>query len=354
MDTDLRNTGGSNLPGDDEEVALRLLERLVTGEGSPADEAALAAWIGENPKRQRMIDRLRARWGAVPEAHDADAGWARMARHLRPATPEAQPDRGPAMHPGTRQFSVALAPRRSRVRTAVAAGMAAAVAAVAFWLGQLPGRTSEPIAPAVYATTIGQRTDVRLADGTRVLIAPESRVRLAADYGAQRRDVYVEGEAYFEVVHDSTRPFTVFAANTSTRDIGTAFTVRSYAEERAVRVVVTEGEVVMSGAGSLTAGDVGRLTAEGDVSVRRGVNVDALVSWTRGELMFEDAPLGQVLQDLRRWYGVEVRVADSALATLPFTGSLHDATPAQGVALVAATLGLGVTRDGAHTVLHKR
>jgi transmembrane sensor len=232
--------------------------------------------------------------------------------------------------------------------------VAAAVAVLAFWVGGLPRSTAKSDLSHVYATSVGQRADVRLPDGTRMLVAPESRVRRAADFGIQRRDVHVEGEAYFEVVHDSTRPFTVFAANTSTRDIGTVFAVRNYADEGVVRVVVAEGKVVMSGAGPLAAGDVGRLTAEGVASVRHGANAAALVGWTHGELAFEDAPLSQVLQDLRRWYGVDARVADPALGTLPFTGSLRGVPSAQGIELVAATLGLRLVRDGAQVVLSKR
>lgn len=356
MDSDARYAWGSNAPGDDEAYALRLLERLVAGDGSPADEAALAAWIGSNTKRQRIIDRVRVQWGVMPEAHDADAGWMRVARHLRPveATSDATSDSVPVAHRPSRPLTLVPPARRSPFRAVAAAAAAAMIATVAFRLGTSPRPVAEAGAPRVYATSTGQRADAYLPDGTHVVIAPESRVRVAADFGAQRRDVYVEGEAYFEVVHDSTRPFTVFAANTSTLDIGTAFAVRSYAEERVVRVVVTEGKVVMSGAGPLVAGDVGLLTEEGKASVRRRVDAAALVGWTRGELVFEDAPLAQVLQDLRRWYGIDMRAADSTVAALPFTGSLRNTSPAEGLALIAATLGLRVTRDGALTVLRQQ
>jgi transmembrane sensor len=112
-----------------------------------------------------------------------------------------------------------------------------------------------------------------------------------------------------------------------------------------VRVVVREGAVALSGVGRLDAGDMGRLHAEGGATVERGVDVDALLGWLEGGLAFEDVPLGQVLQDLQRWYGVDVRLADSALASLPFTGSLSGLPPRAAVELVGATLGLRVRRD---------
>jgi transmembrane sensor len=176
-------------------------------------------------------------------------------------------------------------------------------------------------------------------------------VRVAADFGASRRDVYLDGEGYFEVVHDETRPFTVYAGNTSVRDIGTAFSVRSYAADSAVQVVVREGEVAVAGVGRLRAGDIGRVSITGEVSVRRAVDVEPHLAWTSGRLTYTDAPLADVLADLRRWYGADVELADTAIMHLPFTGTLADTAPDEAVAQLAATMGLLVQVDGKHIVL---
>jgi transmembrane sensor len=242
--------------------------------------------------------------------------------------------------------------RRSWVLRGVVAASAAAMAVATFQWGWSPAPPAQAAA-RVYITEAAQRAELRLSDGTAVTLAPESRIRVAADFGTQRRDVYLEGEAYFDVVHDTTRPFTVFAANASVRDIGTAFAVRSYSDDRAVRVVVSDGSVAMSGAGLLTAGDVGRLTADGRTTVRHGTDVEVLLGWVHGRLAFEDAPLAQVLSDLRRWYGVRAEVADSSLARLPFTGSLAGAAPSSAVDLVAATFGLRVRQENGRTLLER-
>ena len=232
------------------------------------------------------------------------------------------------------------------VPAAVAVGVAAVVV--------LDARRAEvPLPPRVYETTEAQRAELVLSDGTRVRIAPASRLRIAADYGDERRDVWLDGQAYFDVVHDARRPFTVYAGNASARDLGTTFAVRSYAEDRAVQVVVREGVVALSGVGRLVAGDVGRLTAEGAASVRRGADVEEMLGWLDGRHAFTDTPLDQVLLTLHRWYGVEVRLADSALATLPFTGTLDEVPPRAAIDLVAATLGLRVRHEGAALVLEK-
>jgi len=335
----------------DLEAILRLLERCLVGEASATDEAALAQWIAARPERQGLVDALRAQWGAVPATHDVEAAWARMAQHIRRAPSDSETDAQRLPRRAAPRFASRLgAPRRSPLQIAVAACAAAIIGVVAFRAVRSPHALPEP----VYTTAARQRADIHLSDGTRILLAPESRLRLAADFGKERRDVYVAGEAYLEVVHDSTRPFTVFAANASVRDIGTAFTVRSYSEDRAVRVAVRRGAVALSGAGPLAAGDVGYLTADGKASVRHHANIAALLGWVEGRLVFEDAPLRQVLEDLRRWYGVDAGVADSLLAGLPFTGSLHDVSPPDAIAIVAATLGLRVRHVNTHVVLERQ
>jgi transmembrane sensor len=316
-----------------------LLSRYQGGTCTPEESQHVAQWLAESPDHAALLRALPV-IGTIgdrtmpPEAREAFAA----ALRRRPAI-------------GARRFTV---PRRPRWFAVGAAAAAAVIGAIGLRVATHVTKPSRSDAPRIYRTAVAQRGELRLPDGTHLTVAPESRVRLAADFGVQRRDVYLEGEAYFEVVHDSTRPFTVFTANASTRDLGTAFAIRGYPDERTVRVVVREGRVEMSGAGLLRAGDVARLAPDGEATVRHHANVDALLGWTKGELAFQDAPLDQVLHDLRRWYGLDAQLSDSSLAVLPFTGSLRGLAPDRAVQVVASTLGLRVRQDGSHAVLVRR
>jgi transmembrane sensor len=203
----------------------------------------------------------------------------------------------------------------------------------------------------VYVTAPRERAELLLSDGTRIRLAPASQLRVAADFGIDRRDVYLDGLAYFDVSHDPRRPFTVFARNASTLDLGTQFVVRAYAEDSAVQVVVRSGAVVLSGVGPLRSGEVGQLDHDGAARRWRGASVDSALGWLDGRLAYRDAPLGRVLQDIRRWYGVDARVADPSLAALPFSGVLTEKSSGAVIDRVAATLGLRVRRDRSRIVL---
>lgn len=328
------------------ELDAELLERYLTGRCSLQESAAVRRYLMKNPQVEQALEGyLHALAGADgrPAPPEMEASWATLRDRLRAedaARPlRVVPAKASPLFPSTR--------RGLRWVAAVAGLGIAAGGALMIRSGERAAVETPTVASRTYATPVRERAEFRLPDGTRVRLAPASRLRVAADFGVTRRDVYLdEGEAYFDVVHNSPRPFTVFAANSSVRDIGTAFAVRSLAAEARVRVVVREGVVALSGAGLLKAGDVGRLAANGTVSVQRNVRTDALLAWVDGRLAFEDAPLAEVVADLSRWHGVEVRLADSTLKQLLFTGDLHDAGATQGIETVAATLGLNVTHEG--------
>ncbi|MBV9880846.1 MAG: FecR domain-containing protein [Gemmatirosa sp.] len=329
-----------------------LLARYLAGECAEAETAVVRRYLMAHPEEARALARFVRRLdgedvrGAAPEAA---ASWQTMRERLRAS----------AAAPGSQVVRHAAPPAVVPVRSGVwrrLAGLAASAGAAAA-LGIGYGRTHRAPAvaagPRTYATVAGERAELRLVDGTRVRIGPRSRLRVASDYGAERRDVYLEGEAYFDVRHDVRRPFTVFAGNASARDLGTAFAVRSYAEDGAVQVVVRSGTVALSGVGTLGAGDVGRLSADGRSSLRHAGDVAPMLGWLDGRLAFDDARLDRVLVDLRRWYDLDVRLDDSSLAALPFTGTIAEASPDDAVALVAVTLGLRARREGAAIVLER-
>jgi len=211
-----------------------------------------------------------------------------------------------------------------------------------------------------YATTAAQRMVVRLQDGTQVTLAPKSRVRYAADYGRERRELYLDGEAYFQVTPDSQRPLRVHTAASVTEDLGTAFVVRAYADQVATEVVVAEGRVALWRADTtaasrpallLGARDLGRLEQGGGATVRRGVDLARQLAWTRGVLSFDGTPLGEVVRTLERWYNVEIRVADSALAARRLTATFQNESIDLVLQRIALTVGLRVERADGSVIL---
>jgi transmembrane sensor len=210
----------------------------------------------------------------------------------------------------------------------------------------LGGAGEEGAQAREFTSAIGSRTTVVLRDGTHLVLGPASRLVVPADFDDGRRVVDLDGEAIFTVVHDPARPFVVRAGGAQLQDVGTQFDVRAYSDDRAVQVAVADGQVDVVGrsqAQPLRAGDVATI-ADTVVAVAHGVDIAALTAWTRGELVFRDTPLRQVMADVGRWYGLEVRLADPAQGERHrMTARFSNASAAEALRSIAAVAGMTYT-----------
>jgi ferric-dicitrate binding protein FerR (iron transport regulator) len=210
-------------------------------------------------------------------------------------------------------------------------------------------------------TTRGQRAEIGLDDGTRVVLGVDSRLEFPSDFGATRRDVYLDGTAYFHVVHDPQRPFAVHTVNAVTRDVGTQFVVRAYPGDLRTEVVVTEGSVAIGAPQSagehdtvLTRDERGVLTTGKAGVTVSAVDPAAYTAWMQGELVFRDAPLTAVLRELRRWYETDVELGDASLAALPMSAAFTAESFREAMATLTTVLPVRAVREGKKVVLYRK
>jgi transmembrane sensor len=337
-----------------------ILDRYLAGEASGSEAETVRDWLAADPSRAELLRDLRRLRDVLkqrPPSRGVDAAWATLSRELGIATKPNQPV------PHHRGFaSPARTWTSGRVAAAAAVILFAGGAATLWQLNRRDAGTQEAPPPRVYATQRAQRADLRLSDGTRVSLAPDSRLEVPHNFGRGSRIVTVQGEGNFDVVHDATKPFTVLAANAVVRDLGTRFDVRAYAQDADVRVVVSEGVVQLhhrdtttARAATLERGALGRLNAAGKTSVVQGVDVDRYLAWTRGTLTFERTPAAEAIGDVSRWYDEDVRLGDPALATYQVTASLANESFTQAIQIIAEALDARVERLGSsYWILPKR
>lgn len=325
----------------------------------------VTAWLAAHPEDAGVVQLVKDRSARLHTRADVAVDTERALAAVRArivredGAPALRVERGGLAAPD-RMGTSRAAPARSREprwgQRLIGFAAAAGLAAVAFT--QFRDRAPATALPREYRTAIGQRDSISLPDGSTVVLAPGSRLTLAADYGVGARALVLEGAAYFDVKHDDAHPFVVSAAAATIRDIGTAFTVKT-AANGSVAVHVTHGIVEMAvappanggttpaapAAAELRAGDRGVLAA-GTVTVSRGVVTADDVAWTRGQLSYRDASLAEVQADLQRWYGLDLRVTDSSLARRTLTASFRGDSVAQVVRVIALALGADLVQRG--------
>lgn len=329
-------------------IDIELLDRYLARAATPDEIATVEAWIAKRPENAQALQTFRTQFGLTngePPPSDANTVWTRIASRLD-ATPGTAPIPLRILRPTPKPKRPWFIPS--------AIGLAASAAALVLYVRlDRPSAPSAPPPPKQYAATKGQRADLRLTDGTRVVLAPDSRLIVPAFYDSLDRTVILEGQAYFDVVHSDAKPFSVKAGTAFIRDIGTRFDVRAFQNESSVRVVVTQGKVQLGrsmapidSARLLVAGNLGRVRESGEVSVAQRVDTTRFVSWTRGVLVFDRTPVPEALAELSRWYDVDVQLADESLAKLTLTAMLRDQSLSEALNVVALSLGTTAERRG--------
>jgi hypothetical protein len=181
---------------------------------------------------------------------------------------------------------------------------------------------------AVYNQVIvppGRHTSLTLSDGTRLWLNASSRVVYPPVFTGEKREIYLEGEAYLEVTPSADRPFTVKTSRMEIQVKGTAFNISAYDGEATQTVVLVSGAVaVKTGkeSGLLTELTPNQLFRVTDSETQlRNVRVDNYISWKDGFYLYKDETLSLILKRLALYYGVTIRFSSEAGA-LQFTGKL--------------------------------
>ena len=295
-----------------------LLDRYLAGEAGADEIARLQAWAN-TPERVDVLTSLQQLRGGerfvdlTPEAIQR-ARTSVLARvteeHARGST--------------SNHSRTPVVPRHVAWPWMTVAGAALSLIVAMWWTNRPASRNASHNVPRVqYATGIGQRATVTLDDGTHVLLAPQSRLRVAADFGGATRTVSLTGEAYFTVARVTGAPFVVQTDHSTMRVLGTAFDVQAYPLDGAARVTVRSGKVAITSERdrahvvALTAG-MGALIPDSSGTIAVS-DMSRGALWVDGRMAFHDAPVTTVLAAMSRWYGYQFRVNDSTLAGVRLT-----------------------------------
>jgi len=332
MERDLTmSTDGSGDPTDP-----AMLLRYIEGRSPAGEREVVEAWLAADPARRAELARLERAWQLAAELPrleiDVDAHWERIRRELE--VPVEAPLGPSAPVPMSGRGSAEARKRWRPVRIAVRVGLLAAALAFALVsFDEVKSKLEAALEPPAqtYTTEPGQTGRMTLRDGSTVVLSGGSRLVVPGSYGRRAREVYLEGGAYFEVVHHPAKTFRVRTARMVVEDLGTRFTVLAYAHDAADQVAVVEGAVAVAASDSaeavvLNPRDVATVSAAGVVSARRGVSVDKYFSWIDGTVQFDQDYVADAARMIERHFGVRVQIADSALARRRFTGAVRAAT----------------------------
>lgn len=347
-----------------------LLSRNLSGEAMPGEREELMQQLQEQPVLMQQYEMMKRMWqGHAGRKESGPEETGRVSRILQLAAAEE------ALHDKDRkddnQHEITSAPPRvirrrawNSVygRVAIAAGVIAGLWALAHWYkdSRRGGSRSEIIAER------GSKTRTILPDGSTVWLNAGSRIRYEPGFNGPQREVTLQGEAFFDVVQQPSRPFIVHAGDLNIKVLGTAFNVKSYDEDPTVETTLIRGLVQISRPGDnkqapiylhphqkmvLTrkaADEPAAAPAPGvrtnapqshiieiDSSMKENERVET--SWVYNRLEFRGDSFGELARKLERWYNIDIHFEDEEARALTFNGSLENETVEQAfLALEAA------------------
>jgi len=308
-----------------EATAAKWLARQDAATLSGAEQAELDAWLNAATANRVSYLRLKAAWHRTDRLKAAEQLFDSAAVTASPA-PSLRWQRWPQW-------------------AAAASVIVGAFTALSFWW----------VAPPSYESMIGQINSVPLADGSQAILNTNSQISVVID-GEERSIELTRGEAFFDVAHDASRPFTVQAGHYAVVALGTQFSVRFVDDE--IRVSVLEGTVRIDSTDNrhqpvqLTAGQV-RDASDGVVVVTTpgADEVAERLAWREGWLIFRDRPLAEVAAEFQRYNDTTIVIADGETANLTVSGTFRTHNLAGFLRLLEQGFGVEVAHENRRVVL---
>lgn len=355
-----------------ESINWAQIASYFAGELSDEDKLKMQDWIEEDPVRNQEIELLRKMWeksGTFPSNLNEEISWNRLAKRIERSEIGVNSEVEFLPDQLARKDDNRVVVKR-RIRFFRRALLTAAVVVVVFMAGlfshqfmAFQSTIDDSVAQnRVFITQDGERATYQLADGSKIILHAGSRLEIPNDYNLTHRELYLEGEAFFETAHNPEKPFIVHSKNSFTRVIGTQFLIQSWPNdeesEEVVEVIVSEGRVIfgdnrLSGRESISREVVleknqrGTLRGEMSVVVDEVSDINWYISWKDGVLWFDNRELREVLPKLERWYDITFQITNPEIANRKITAEIDYTLPMSDVLQgMAMSLGLEIVKKG--------
>lgn len=278
------------------EWVLRLNEKP-----SEDEVAEWLRWCEADPRNLQAFEEMNADWRGIVSLRQ-DAAFAIV------KTPAGAGLQGPA-DAGRKRVS-----RRQFWKMAAVVACLSIAAGALLWNHDFGARH-------ISAGTENRTT--ALPDGSLMTLRAQAAVKVSFAESERRLEIVKDGEAYFKVKKDASRPFIVRAGDVTIRAIGTAFDVKHDAER--IRVVVEEGAVKVSTLTNhwmITAGQQFEYAQAGDRFALTSIEAERALRWRQGQFAYDKVPFAEVIQDINRYRERRIVIADPRIRAMPYTGTV--------------------------------
>ena len=314
----------------EEEKDIIILTKYIVGEANDEEKEFISKWLSEDLSHEALYIELKAAWHAsdfYENSHSIDV-W--KAYNLF---------RKKISNQKTKVFTLQF----SKLKVAASIALLISIGALLFFKIEKKHNNAPSFSQEI-AVPNGQQKKIILSDGTTVWLNSASTLKIDNDYGKKNRNVYLEGEGYFEVVHDKNLVFTISTKDYTVRDIGTEFNIKAYPADSIFETAVIDGKISVEG--KFTGNDKvstiflakngvlkiqhpsqsktsSTVKAAPIIVVKNSPNVNTYNYWKDDMLVFDDLSFKDIAAQLERRYNVVILIKDDSLNNYHFSGSFN-------------------------------
>ncbi len=339
----------------DKKKLQELLLRHFLGETTAEEEKVLGRWLEENPQHKKIFEKL-ANSENNPRKNldtaDLSKIWEQIAQRTGITIPfeETRQPRHVAYNYKFRNTANMFSKRFSYALVIV---FIIASLMFIFLKNNTQTKKIENI-KTEYATIeveLGRKKQITLPDKSVIILDAGSKIKYPKNFNGNTREIYLTGEGYFKITHNSQKPFIVHANNARIKVLGTKFNVSAWPKFKQVKVTVVEGKVAFYNEEKDNAPHVILTKGQSSKILRNGVptkpvisNIDKQLGWLNQELYLDNTPLGLVIDKLTRWYKLEIKLPDPIYKKTRVTGNFKKRNVDEILKTIALMIDLKVKR----------
>ena len=308
------------------EVDFQVLKRYLEGEGKDEDRKIIISWFSNIQAERDLRKQYHAYWNELaPKPENKGYDGSLILDKI--------------YHKIKLEESSELAGKRLKKRFINIISRVAAilfipvVASILIFRNDFIPHTGEIAYSEIYSP-LGTRTQFYLPDGSSGWLNGGSYLEFPLQFKEKTREVDLRGEAYFDVRSNPKKPFIVKADNIEVVAHGTSFNVMAYPTEQIISITLVNGHINVSGIKNGNSKDV-ELTEPGytcsydlkTLSYKTSmVDINKIISWKDGRLVFRDEPFDEVVRKINRWYNVKIIIKDKILESYNYRSTFEDET----------------------------
>lgn len=350
------------------ELDNKLLARYLSGNCSAEEQERVEQWIAQDPENKKKLDEYKRIWKiseksglTAKDDFNTLGEWQSLRQRLNKEEISQAEEKSRNLYKKFRGSSIHSASQKF-IRIAAVILLASFAGFFTYQNFYQPEPdVQEPVLREI-STEKAQRANLTLSDGTKVMLNAESKMKIPKKFASNVREVFLDGQAHFEVVENKKKSFLIHSNQSLIRVLGTSFSVRSYPEDGQVQVAVEKGSVSFeseTGKGGskvvLEKNEIGEFnTNSHEIATRQVQDMELYLSWKEGYLKFQNMQMAKVGKTLERRYNVEVSFGSEEIKNKSLTAYLKSRSIRNVLEVIATSLDIGYQLNDNKVVFLKK